>query len=170
MHQQTETNWSSFFTLLPAGGRVMLVVNSGRDVTRIVRAIDTSTGNEIWNHATDVSDGDPVPSLDPTGRWCAYREHRGLRLIDVSTGSDSEAGFPSSADPSPDGEWFACCSVLFNRRQPDAGVTLGLGWGTGSGSTFSPSGKYLACGTHEGLVLLADVAEVRRRLEELEHH
>ncbi len=46
----------------------------------------------------------------------------------------------------------------------ESGLPLGSDWSRSFPPSFSPDGKLLAWGTHEGVVLEADIAEVRRRL------
>jgi len=56
---------------------------------------------------------------------------------------------------------------VWQRESPQWSVVLGAGlWGP-IGPEFSPDGRFIAWGTTDGTVLVAEMAEVFQRLEKL---
>jgi len=174
LHEQTETNWWAEGLLFQPGGKRFAVWNGGNVGTnRAVRIIQVSDGHEVWRRETALFKGDLRMCFDPGGKWFGcpadlpspqgFIDMEGLREM-TSSKHGFEAISPSAKD-------FAGNSlgVPWLQRDGVAPVPLvaegsQLGWVT----AFSPDGKLLAWGTEEGLVHVAHIAEVVRRLAELD--
>jgi hypothetical protein len=75
------------------------------------------------------------------------------------------------AGVSPSGKEFARAAIpgvtLFQGQVPSDRVTLGVDSQHSSLPVFSRNGRFLAWGTTSGQVMLADLAQVRKRLASL---
>ena len=173
LHEQTETNWSALDMAFPAGGNRFLVWNGWPAETRqIIRAIDATSGREVWKAATGQPSGDLRICLDPSGRsfgyWTYELSHmRLMRLSDfeeIGTTKDRcQAIGPSGERYFVRDEW-----LLLDRPDLKDRIPLGTDWRALSFvSAFSPNGKLLAQGTEEGVVLVVDIQATRHQLSTL---
>jgi hypothetical protein len=109
--------------------------------------------------------------LEATGRWLLHstNDTGGMRVIDLSS-SRAVASLPPEAHAlSPDGAWFTqplgqgFRVVDLAGRDPE--LVLSTDWEVSAPHTFSPDGRFLVWGTAEGWVAVAELPEIRRRLE-----
>jgi WD40 repeat protein len=81
-----------------------------------------------------------VGSVSPAGAWLAYRLGYGDPIIGVR---------------------------VWRRANPQESVVLGAGLQGPADADFSPDGRFIAWGTTDGTVFVAEMAEVFRRVEQL---
>jgi hypothetical protein len=174
VHEQSDTNWVSYGLVLPAGAERFIVHNGGvgtRRLQKIVKVFDLATGQELRTFPTEVFTQDITVLTDPTGNWFAYPadpagRFRLVRLSDLMDMGVLEGGCGAIG---PSGDQFARAAgqgmVVLGRNQPAGGVALGIDWRPVFLPFFSPNEQLLAWGTAEGVVLVADLEEVMRRLE-----
>jgi len=194
LRQQTETNWWAEGLLFQPGGKRFAVWNGGVSGTnRTVRMFQVNHGQEVWKRETAFYKGELRMCFDPGGTWFGYQSDvpLGQRLIRMDALEEmgfSKDGFEAI---SPSGRNFAGCRRIppmpasapvrgndsVRRREagflwlylggaapfPLVAVGSHLAWV----SAFSPDGKLLAWGTEEGVVHVAHIAEVAKRLDEV---
>ncbi len=172
LRQQTETNWTAMGMAFRAGGEQFLVWNGPPDTDRVIRAYDIASGREYWKAAADASMNYFQVFLDTTGRWFGYvalTNPRTTRLMDFSTLNEIGMTKEFYEAVSPSGRQFAGGGHYHLDREGRrhaipiaADLTMKpYVW------NFSPDGRFLACGTYEGPILLADLPEVERRLDSM---
>jgi hypothetical protein len=130
-------------------------------------------GRPLANLLTGRTCGDVRVFLDPAGKWVGYtiddRDRlRILRLDDLAevwTTPKYCRAICSAGELFVEGEHHSWRAYDRSGRLED--VFLGLDWDTAFVPSFSPDGRLLAWGTLEGLVLVADLGEVRGRMEAL---
>ena len=172
LHEQAERDWLTEELALAPGGKRFLVWSGGpRGTPRVIRGYDTASGRELWKAVSARVEGNSKVRLDPSGRWFAYNaEAAGLRFRLMAWSDFAEAGLiPGCEAIGPTAQEFAGHGwVLFDRPGLQGRTALATDWQTCPDTTvFSRDGKFLAWGTDEGVVLVADLNEVRRRLNAL---
>lgn len=153
----------------------------GQPDRRKVKVFDGATGREMWSR--DLATTYKFGSLfaDSAGRRLMFRPEDKMevvRLLDLATSTETEHALP--LPPSglhPDGQhWLSPGGFgprppgmsLVRSDHPAVVVRLGLDQVASSrDSTFSSDGAHAAWGNIDGTVTLCDLAEVRRRLAEL---
>jgi len=121
---------------------------------------DAGGGELLFLDAT----GEFLGLFSATGRWDFYKIPSG-RLV-------GHSGRPVSAT-SPGGEWLAYRLYfgdltgvqLWRRDNPKRSVVLAAGLKGPAVPDFSPDGRFIAWGTTDGTVLVAEMADVFERLE-----
>jgi hypothetical protein len=114
----------------------------------------------------------PRGGFDPLGNWFVYTGdfHEGrLTIMRVSDFKEMGKTPPGMVNISPSGMEFGG-SYLYLKPGSKPSVLPMQEAGLGSASQysiFSPNGKYVAWGTESGLVIVADIEEVRRLLSGL---
>ena len=174
IHEQTDTNWVTFSTVLPAGGDVFLVGSAGPlGIRRSVRAYDVGSGQLLWERSSQRDKGELSLVWDSAGHWFGYTAGLAstLELLRLPAGEGAGVAPEGCNGISPSGDRYAFASAygsvgcqLFDRRGLPHGVKLGADWQGIGPPVFSPDGRHLAWGTMEGPVLVADLGEVERRL------
>lgn len=168
---QQETNWAAYNFEFPAGGTVFLVWNFGRtNFPSTVKAIDVGTGSILWTMDVSPERSEPWVISDPSGRYvgCSVSNNSQLLLLESRTGNRAGGRKEGANALSPALDRFVTASrngwLLSHRKRAVPRITLGLDWQATGYPMFSPDGQYLAWGTAEGVVLVADLDEVQRRL------
>jgi WD40 repeat protein len=172
LHEQTETNWSALDMAFAPGGERFLVWNGWPgEAKQYIRAIDVTSGRELWKAATETPRSDMRVCLDPAGRSFAYMADLSLHLCLMRLSDFKEMG--ATADRcqaiGPSGKQFTLGQwLLLDHPGSTHGIPLVTDWRALSFvSAFSPDGRLLAWATEEGVVLVADIEAVRRRLSAL---
>jgi hypothetical protein len=156
------------------GAERFILHNGGvgtRRLQKIVKVFDVATGQELRTFPTEVFTQDITVLADPTGSWFGYVADQASRsrLVRLSDLTDMGAVEGGCGAIHPSGGQFARAAgqgmVVLGRNQPAGGVALGIDWRPVFLPFFSPDGKLLAWGTAEGVVLVAELEAVRRRLE-----
>jgi hypothetical protein len=170
LHAQTDASWVPEELALAPGGERVLVWNCGREgIQRVVRAYEARNGRELWKDATQRTRGNVRLRMGPAGRAFGCnadpndKNYRFVRLSDFQEIGGTPEGW-QAVDPS----WptFVSNGWLFvSDPRPEHRVSVVTDWHCCPDSlTFSPNGKLLVWGTAEGIVLVADIQEVSRRL------
>lgn len=171
LHEQTETNWEPWDMALAAGGeRFFVTTHSNKFRPRPdIRAYDVASGRELWQvvvpglHTSEVL-------LDPTGRWFAYQLDTNYhwRVVRLTDFRETGISPPHCRAIGPSGGSFAVHGPegfqVLGPGSVTESVPLGSDWSRSFQPSYSPDGKFLAWGTFEGAVLVAEIEEVRRRL------
>jgi WD40 repeat protein len=173
LREQTETSWLTEELALAPGGERFLVWSGGpKGTQRVIRAYDALSGRELWKAATDRTGGNSRVYVDPTGRFFGYNALPSStrlvlrRLSDFgelgTTAAACQAIGPSGCEFARPG-WFSP-----DRTGARKGLPLTTDWQPSPDAVaFSRSGKLIAWGTVEGVVLVADIQAVQRRLSSL---
>lgn len=143
---------------------------------RSVRAYDPQTGEEIWRAQSPYSLSAFRLHADPVGEFFGYTAVRaidgwGLRLLALpqfrETGQTSdryEAISPGCREFAAERNHLYLLDRFGGRR-----VALATEWNsTPETANFSRDGKRLAWGTEPGMVNVADLDEVKRRMREFQ--
>ena len=173
LYEQSDPHWFTVATAFPAGGERFLAWNTTRPGDRrSLRAYDVASGAELTNAITTRTNGELRVFLDPTGRWFGYTPDASDRLQIVNlhdlkpvmvTPDHCRALGP--AGELAVGQHFGW--EILDAQGQTTGLPLGLDWDPAFAPSFSPDGRLLAWGTVDGLVLLADLSEAKRRLNSL---
>ncbi|HXP61153.1 MAG TPA: protein kinase [Dongiaceae bacterium] len=167
LHEQRATNWAPvnlFFA--PGGGRFLVWHPGGEGGRNTILACDAASGLELWKAATQGTNPDLRVCADPSGRWFAYTAYASMRLRLMRFSDFREIGTAAEHCEaiSPFGLEFVEHELISDRKGSDR-TPLATDWTALSWvSAFSPDGTRLAWGTEEGVVLVASIQEVRRRL------
>ncbi|MSU61925.1 MAG: hypothetical protein EXS31_05950 [Pedosphaera sp.] len=175
LHEQKETNWSAHGMALAPGGERFLVWHRpvpGEGGNVVIRAYAVADGRELWHQVTEVEDPELRVVFDPGGHWFGHDGEVSHRLswrrwsdfVEVGKAPPVALGYYQAI--APFGEAFAGNGSYF----PDVtgmknGIPFAADWTPLSWvSAFSPDGRFLAQGTEDGVVLVLDIPEVKRRL------
>jgi hypothetical protein len=170
---QTNVDWPVTEVRLAANVRRLIVWNRGeRGRPKTIRCLDTEDGRELWAASTaPIQDAQPRVFLEATGRWLLHstNDTGGMRVIDLSS-SRAVASLPPEAHAlSPDGGWFTQPLGqgfrVVDLAGRDSELVVSTDWEVSAPQTFSPDGRFLVWGTSEGWVAVAELPEIRRRLE-----
>ncbi|HXJ56243.1 MAG TPA: WD40 repeat domain-containing serine/threonine-protein kinase [Verrucomicrobiae bacterium] len=175
LREQTNTHFRTIETLFRSGGEQFVVWDAGKMGTRrTITAYNVAGGNPVWNKETDeLKLTQPVVHLDLTGQWLLYTADNTpfRRLIHLPEWMEVAVVPHQCAAINPSGDQVAVPERdglrVRNRQGESKGVLLsadpeGLG-----GPTFSPDGRLVVWGTVQGMVFVADVAEVTKQLATL---
>jgi len=166
--QQTDTSRVAYIFQLPTGGKVLLAKTQDRRGSNWrTHAIRVADGAEVFKR--DCPEGDRYIPVDPTGKWFATGQLGEAGTHIFSTADFSEIDYLAEGcwALSPSRRQFSMDNRVVNRNEPELAVTLGLDWQATGFPAFSSDERYCAQGTAEGLVLVADLPDVRRRLKTL---
>jgi WD40 repeat protein len=170
-----------FDSCLSSDGQVLAVCGSQSRTNfqnHVLKVINPQTGQELCS-LPDPNKGDGEGlCLDAAGRMlaCGSGPGKGTDIFEIASGrlvghSDHGLGSVSSA-----GAWLAyrlgysepiVGVCVWRRDHPQQSVVLGAGLQGPADAEFSPDGRYMAWGTTDGTVLVAEIAEVFQRLEQL---
>jgi WD40 repeat protein len=170
LHEQIETNWVPERTALPAGAKNFFVwsADSAKSNAQI-KCFEVSSGKEMWQLTTPGLT-ESVVRLDPTGQWFGYNvDLAGSLSIVRSSDFKARAKSPDyCAAIGPSGTDYCIGNdrgfAVYNHACKPALLPLGEDFNFSFDAGFSPDGKYLAWGTKEGAVLLAEIDRVRKKL------
>jgi hypothetical protein len=170
LHEQSETNWLAEELALAPGGERFLAWNGGPNgAPRVIRAYDARSGRELWKSVTQRTSGNSRIWLDPTGQFFAYNwdtEGKPCRVVRFSNFQEVGLTPKMCQAVGPTGREFGIRDCLAVDGAPaESWLSLATDWQYSPDTmTFSADGKALAWGSLEGVVLVADIQEVRRRL------
>jgi hypothetical protein len=116
--------------------------------------------------------------LDAAGRLlaCGSGAGKGTDFLEIPSGRLAGHFDRGVGSVSPAGAWLAyrlgysgpIAGVCVCRRaSPQHSVVLGAGLQGPADADFSPDGRFIAWGTTDGTVMVAEMAEVFRRMEQL---
>jgi WD40 repeat protein len=165
LHQQVEKDWRAQDLAFAPNGDWFLV-GSGRGATgpQRVHAYRVADGRELWK--SDMR-GDLRACFEPAGRFfaCTADAPRALRLIRCTDFKELGKTVDDCEALSSSGTQYRTSPPLVRDPEQKDDIHLTTDWTTNAWvSAFSPDGSFLAWGTEEGVVLVADIQEVRRRL------
>lgn len=172
LHEQRETNWSAADMAFAPGGRHFLVWDAGPDETpATIRAIDVVSGLEAWKAQVRGKGHDLRVCLDPKGSSFAYwaDQQEWMKVVRFSDFSVIGRTLDYCQAIAPDtGELRLKNGLWYRPPRGRNDLPLFTDWTHLSYVfAFSPDGKYLAWGTEQGVVLVADLEQVRERIAEL---
>ncbi len=168
----------------PSGSTLVLIQPAGARRNQI-RLYDATTGRPI----AEAIPGWPA-AFDPSGRFLAYGEVGATSIFDRRRGATVpiDQSFPSGVEPWPAGigpatlapgleGWAALLTrdggqshvmQLVARGGPSVAIAIdGTAYTSALIPRFSPDGLAVAWGQNDGGVIVADLAEVRRRMATL---
>lgn len=177
VQQQTDLSYRTISFLFPEPATQFLAITKDRQTgLNAVRAFDVTTGLERWRvdqHQNNVWD-QFIPSADD--RWCGFGMASNSMVVFARTADGKfEASYPADCRAiGPAGsdyivrrdvlEFWQLCATEKTKAAISFGVDGAYVFET---FAFSPDGKYIAWGTTDGAVMLADIAAVRSRLTQL---
>jgi WD40 repeat protein len=173
LHEQTETNWVPYRTAFAAHGERFFVWNNDPAEERaVVRAYDVASGTELWQMPVPRC-AQPIVRIDPTGQWFTYSRGltNGASLLSLSDFKVVDDTAPHCHAIHPSGNQFAFPRdtgfVIGAQESPEGGLLIESDLWRGFEPSFSPDGKFIAWGTREGPVVLAEIETVRQKLASL---
>jgi len=172
LHEQRDRNCETYGVALAPGGRRFLASQTaGGSTDAVLRAYDMG-GTELWSAKSVPWLTGIGARLDPSGRRFAYVDSSSpdrFRLMEFEDFKEV------STLP------FHCCAlgptgqgldhrgwVYLDHFKPDKMLPMvTTDWSRNYMSCFSPDGRFVAQATDEGVLILSDIAELKRRLEGL---
>ena len=172
VHEQRERSWRTYDVCFPGGGQRFLVREAPNGRTQVIHVYDTVSGEELWHCGSAADSRWYYMRTDPGGQFFIYYTGPDSELAHVVELSDfrevcrpeglCQAIGPTGA-PLVSGRWLVPEFDHLDRR-----ICLEFdGHENWQASSFSPSGKLLAWGTTEGVVVVADIREVMHRVASL---
>jgi serine/threonine protein kinase/WD40 repeat protein len=171
-----EFNLHVFLMAAPPDGSFFVVTGvEGRQkpYQRAIRVWGASDGKELWSQVVKAG---PSISLEPTGRLLQFTQDASGKQVIVEMPSGKLVGPPSPGGIlSPDARYavmnqpYPAGQDLIRLSDGKRLVALGIESARTSSYVcgFDPTGTRYAWGAAEGTVMVADVAEVQRRLTEV---
>jgi len=189
LHRQAGFKDATINLVLTAGASRLVVLGKDRQSrSNHLAAIEVVSGREQWRRETGGSKGWEILRVDPAGSRCAaifgplrlrsdQSEIREMTVVNLSDGQGI-ATFNDCSALSPVGTDYAVADAYgirildWQRRDREAfsdALLLAVDGTIGTDTiSFSPDGLRLAFGGPESGVFVANLAEVRRRLAELQ--
>jgi hypothetical protein len=171
LHEQDSTNWSPYALAFAPDGDKFLVRDDGDGRTKQgIYAFDAKSGREIWNALSEWDSSISWNPIDPMGRRFSYRRLgvHAQQIVSLSDFQNVGTGNYFCGAMSASGAQFASGWLYPDPSHPKYTIRLGMDWHQSyDARSFSPDGRYIAWGTEEGVVLVADIPEVQRRLSDL---
>jgi WD40 repeat protein len=165
-----------FYAVLSQHGDLVAVIGEReRGGPNIVRVFDPLNGRLIRALPDTGNQGNDwlVTDLQASRIGCWFARRNQMVFFDMPDGKLWRA-FPDQANAlSPNGRWLSKQAhagrgvTVFSADNPTKQFTIGLDHGVGFWQHFSPNGRLLAFGTPEGTVLVCDMEETVRRLDQL---
>jgi len=165
-----------FDAVLSREGDLLVVVGSGATGCNIVRVFDPTSGRQLFSLPdTGNSDNDWLAADPQTSRiGCSLGGTNGTRFYGIPGGELwRDVPLPIVRALAPDGLLVAAQVpvgkglLVLGADNPAWQLTLGIDHTAALWPRFSPRGRLLAWGTPEGTVLVCDIEETVRRLEQL---
>jgi WD40 repeat protein len=170
-----------FQSCLSSDGQVLAVCGSrfrGSYTNHLLKVINPQTGQVLCSlPAPNTGDWDAF-SLDASGRLLGYNKEagKGMDFFEIPSGRLTGHFDGKIGELSPGAAWLAyrldpgdsLVGVrVWQRESPQRSVVLGAGlWGPAD-PEFSPDGRFIAWGTTDGTVMVAEMAQVFQRMEQL---
>ena len=170
-----------FHSCLSGDGQVLAVCGSrfnGSYTNHVLQVLNPQTGQLLCSPpAPNTGDGDAF-FLDASGRLLGYASGPSKRidLYKIPSGRLTGHFVGRVGEASLGAKWLAhrlgpgdsMVGVrVWQRDSPQQSVVLGAGLEGPGDPKFSPDGRFIAWGTTDGTVLVAEMAEVFHRIEEL---
>jgi WD40 repeat protein len=170
-----------FDSCLSNDGQVLAVCGSQFRTNfqnHVLKVINPQTGQELWS-LLDPNKGDGEGlCLDAAGRLlaCGSGASRGTDFFEIPSGRLTGHFDRGVGSISPAGMWLAyrpgyiepIVGVrVWRRESPQQSVVLGAGLQGPADAAFSPDGRYIAWGTTDGTVMVAEMVQVFQRMEQL---
>lgn len=174
--RQSLTNESTRGVAFVPGGEHFLVWNGWLgEAKQVLRVYHTASGKEVHSIPTGMGECDLRVVLEPNGRFMAmtaseaspsFRLFRLPQFVEIGRTVGACQAINQFGDQFTGGEpWW-----LENPANPSHNITLDTDRvELGFVAAFSRDGDRLAYGTEQGVVLVAELPEVRRRMIELRH-
>jgi len=175
VREQTETNWTTLDVALPKGARRFLAREANKgSPTQLIHVYDTASGEDLSQLRCEASESFYTMRLDPSGQFLAYPTPGSLgqahRLVSLYEPGKIENSRRHCAAIGPNRGLFDGIWLVPDRTAPERRIRLGLDWHLSSDvSSFGPDGKLFAWGTEEGVVMVANIQEILRRLSMVRH-
>jgi WD40 repeat protein len=175
LFKQPDTNSLTWQTDLPPAGNLLLVSGGARDTNVTGSALiawSTETGAQLWKVPSSLRYDGGQWCRDPTATFlaCCLDDKGRCDLFRLPGGERVGPLVPGTAAMSPSGRQLVLPYGRFLFEGADAKQSIALSvdvQGGGTTSVFSTDGQWLAWPTDQGWVLVADLAEVQRRLRVL---
>jgi WD40 repeat protein len=172
LHGQTDRSWGSYYCAIAPDGD-SFVVTGQSSATALVRqehivVYDTTTGKERWHSNCPATFGHISPTFSWDGKALACTaEGTNSLWLSLATGARLDAGPFDRLTKEYESSWLTEGGFGLRRRGDTRNpLVLGAPYGVVRGSAVSPDGRLLAWGTERGLVLVAHLEEIERRLKE----
>jgi WD40 repeat protein len=172
LHSQTDRSWGSYYCAIAPDGNSFVVTGPSATKAPVrqecVVVYDTATGNERWrsNYPAAFGHISPIFSWDGGAVGCAL-DGTNSHWLSLANGSLVDAGPFDLLTPEfqsnevPDGGFG-----LHRRGDAKHRLILGAQYGPIRSSAVSPDGRLLAWGTERGVVVVAHLEQIQRRLKE----
>ncbi len=167
--EQTNRSWETFGLAMAPGGRHFVVSDvAGSRTNCVLRVYDTS-GGELWKASSPRCESGLMVRLDPSGHQFAYlnagspdrftlMEFEGFKA--VSTLPTLCAALSPIGQGLDDRGW-----VYLDHFNPDKMLPMvTTDWSRNYLRCFSTDGRFVAQATDEGVLIISDIEEVKRRL------
>lgn len=174
LHEAPKASHFPIEVALAAKGNRFLVWDWGpKGRERTIHGYDVKTGDQLWQATSSKTGWGLHVVLDPTGGYFCYvlDDAGGTRILDFSDFRTLSTKSISCRALSPNGRDVASDrAVTLDKEGDSEWIPMTTDWGElRDASSFSPDGTLLAWGTDSGMVLVADIQELRRRINYLNH-
>jgi WD40 repeat protein len=172
LHEQTDRSWRTYGLALAPGGRRFLAWDTaGNPTNGVLRGYDTE-GRQLWSASSPRRGAGLMVRLDPSGRrfaFCVSRSPDRYKLIDFEDFKEVSTLSADCAALSPTGQGIDSRGWIYlDHFKPDKMLPMvTTDWTRNYMFCFSPDGKFVAQATEEGVLVISEIAEVRRRLDGL---
>jgi hypothetical protein len=144
----------------------------------VLKVINPQTGQELCSLPAPNTGDFEAFSLDASGRLLGYSNEAGKRMdfFEIPSGRLTGHFDGRAGEVSPGAAWLAyrldhtdsLVGVrVWQRESPQRSLVLGAGLSGPASPEFSPDGRFIAWGTTDDTVLVAEMKEVFQRMKQL---